>query len=362
MKKFLMILLCISMLITSFVSCDKTEKNENENENENEQNLPYELVFQSYGAGTCMLKHVYVNDDENAKVLEIPETAPTGERVVRCNVDVINDVVPVYILANVFEEQILSKIDSLNAMEKMQVDSFFKKYDINDTHVSEKVKEQWLLLYPFLEKASVYILTTPIRSEIEIVDNLFDKIGFDDVAREASDKEFEAVTGHRFDRLDTFEKIKIPKTVEYLEMFSFTDCKKLTSIEVDEENTVYKSIDGNLYSKDGSNLVHYSRAKSETTFSIPDGVVSIWHDAFYECNNLRSIVIPESVGSIGAYSFRYCDNLTEATFTVTTGWYDHGKNNTVTKTIIPEEEVADAKKMATYIVNGNFLRRDELYK
>ena len=349
MKKILVFLLCIATLLTSFVSCDKTEKNENENENE--QNLPYELVFESYGAGTCTLKHVYVNDDENAKVLEIPETAPTGEKVVGCNVDVINDVVPVYILANVFEEQILSKTDSLNAMEKMQVESFFKKYDINDTHVPEKAKELWLIQYPFLEKASVYILTSPTRRDIEKVDNLFDKIGFDDVAREASDKEFEAVTGHRFDRLDTFEKIKIPKTVEYLEMFSFIDCKKLTSIEVDEENTVYKSIDGNLYSKDGSKLVHYSRAKSETTFSIPEGVTTIKSGAFCGCKHLDSVIVPESTVTIMINAFVNCD-LNSVIFAAITEWYIKDKSEK-----IPEEDVANAEKMAEYITSGKAIQR-----
>ena len=47
------------------------------------------------------------------------------------------------------------------------------------------------------------------------------------------------------------------------------------------------------------------------SITIPDGVISIGHDAFSRCNSLVSITIPDSVTSIGNYAFSNCSNLTD---------------------------------------------------
>ena len=73
----------------------------------------------------------------------------------------------------------------------------------------------------------------------------------------------------------------------------------LTSIQVDEENPVYSSIDGNLYSKDGKTLLFYAAGKTETFFAIPEGTVKIGAGAFDWRYCLESIKIPVSVTEIG---------------------------------------------------------------
>ena len=93
----------------------------------------------------------------------------------------------------------------------------------------------------------------------------------------------------------------------------FYDCSSLTSITVDESNTAYKSIDGNLYSKDGKTLIQYARGKTDTSFAIPDSVTSIGDDAFYSCDSLTSVTIGNSVTSIGDYVFYGCSSLTSVT-------------------------------------------------
>jgi hypothetical protein len=103
--------------------------------------------------------------------------------------------------------------------------------------------------------------------------------------------------------------IVIPSNITLIGSNAFCECKSLTSIEVDEENTAYKDIDGNLYSKDGSVLIHYAIGKTATEFTIPYGVTSIRFNAFSYCENLTSVAIADSVASMGGYVFSNCRNL-----------------------------------------------------
>ncbi|MBO5777105.1 MAG: leucine-rich repeat domain-containing protein, partial [Clostridia bacterium] len=109
---------------------------------------------------------------------------------------------------------------------------------------------------------------------------------------------------------DNLTSIIIPDSVTTISMYAFAHCDSLTSIIVDEDNPNYKSIDGNLYSKDGKTLIQYAIGKSDATFDIPAGVTTIGEDAFSNCDSLTSIIIPESVTSVGEFAFRYCDSLT----------------------------------------------------
>lgn len=90
---------------------------------------------------------------------------------------------------------------------------------------------------------------------------------------------------------------------------AFERCGNLMDITVDADNTSYKSINGNLYTKDGKTLIQYAIGKTDTSFIIPDGVTRIGEWAFSGCSNLTSITIPDSVTKIGEQAFEGCDNL-----------------------------------------------------
>ena len=104
--------------------------------------------------------------------------------------------------------------------------------------------------------------------------------------------------------------IDIPDSVTSIGSYAFSVCTGLRSITVDTDNTAYKSIDGNLYTKDGKTLVQYALGKTDSSFTIPDGVTSIGSYAFSVCTGLTSIVIPDSVKSIGSSAFSHCTGLT----------------------------------------------------
>ena len=116
-----------------------------------------------------------------------------------------------------------------------------------------------------------------------------------------------------FSDCDSLTSITIPDSVTRIGSCAFSRCISLTSIEVDENNQYYKSIDGNLYSKDGKRLKQYAIGKTATSFVIPSGVTSIGPYAFSSCKSLTSITIPSSVTSIGGSAFSSCKSLTRIT-------------------------------------------------
>ena len=59
----------------------------------------------------------------------------------------------------------------------------------------------------------------------------------------------------------------------------------------------------------------FSQCSNLTSVVIPDSVTSIGSEVFYSCSNLTSIVIPDSVTSIGYYAFGYCSSLTDVYYT-----------------------------------------------
>ena len=107
--------------------------------------------------------------------------------------------------------------------------------------------------------------------------------------------------------------ISLPDSVKGIGGYALSGCSSLTNISVDNNNTTYKSIDGVLYSKDGTKLLNYPGGKVDEKYTIPDGVTGIGDNAFYGSVNLKSIAIPSSVTIIGSSAFDGCKNLSGIT-------------------------------------------------
>ena len=88
------------------------------------------------------------------------------------------------------------------------------------------------------------------------------------------------------------------------------DCAALTNIEVSENHPTLTSIDGNLYSKDGTTLISYAPGKAETIFTIPDSVTKVYRFAFRNCTSITNVVIPNGVEEIDYCTFNDCTSLT----------------------------------------------------
>lgn len=98
-------------------------------------------------------------------------------------------------------------------------------------------------------------------------------------------------------------EITLPRNVDSVTGIGFAGCRNLNAIHAVVDNPYYSSVDGVLYSKDGSALVLYPQGRKEAAYSIQDGVATIKTYAFYHNNSLTKIYIPASVQTLEKSAF-----------------------------------------------------------
>ncbi len=89
----------------------------------------------------------------------------------------------------------------------------------------------------------------------------------------------------------------------------FSGCVSLNEINVRDNNPVYSSNKGVLYSEDGTLLIRYPAGLADTVFEIPHGVIGIGEGAFESSSHLETVIIPEGVSGIANSAFKNCSSL-----------------------------------------------------
>ena len=113
-----------------------------------------------------------------------------------------------------------------------------------------------------------------------------------------------------FDNLKNCKLLTLPKSIRHIE-WGFWNCINLERIEVlhkSWENPYYKSVDGVLYSGDGTILCAYPNAHGEV-YTVPEGVTTIGKFAFKSCNKIRELTLPSTMKKIEVNAFYRCLNL-----------------------------------------------------
>lgn len=105
----------------------------------------------------------------------------------------------------------------------------------------------------------------------------------------------------------SLKNISIPSSTVTIGQNAFYNCRMLESITVASDNPVYHSA-GNCLIETGSKTLIVGCKNS--VIPADGSVISIEGYAFYGCEDLTSIEIPDSVTNIGRSSFEYCRGLT----------------------------------------------------
>lgn len=117
----------------------------------------------------------------------------------------------------------------------------------------------------------------------------------------------ERLGGDCFYYCTNLEKITIPPKVGIMGNNPFAGCPKLL---LKNESPYFVLENGVLYDKAKSNLIHYTISKSDKVFFVPDTVICLGKHCFFACDNLKKIVIPESVIRMENNPFSGCTKLT----------------------------------------------------
>lgn len=112
---------------------------------------------------------------------------------------------------------------------------------------------------------------------------------------------------------ESLKTVYIGKNVGLISDIAFSECPLLESINVSEENPYFTSINGDLYSKDGTVLIKYVGGKKDTFFAVPDGVTTVMDRAFDSAAHLVEVVVPDSVVEYGMDMFETCSSLETVT-------------------------------------------------
>jgi len=103
--------------------------------------------------------------------------------------------------------------------------------------------------------------------------------------------------------------IRIPDSVVSLGEGVVSYCPALADIHVAGGNPAYSSLDGVLFNKSRTLLIHHPASKPANAYAIPGTVTNLAPGAFSLCVNLTSVSIPPGVGLIGVGVFDGCSGL-----------------------------------------------------
>ena len=162
-----------------------------------------------------------------------------------------------------------------------------------------------------------------------------------------------SIGSYAFSYNENLKSIKLPNGLETIEVGAFQACNSLTSVtipasvksiqfaafsalpsdklrkaysltqyNVAADNAYYKSVDGALYSKDGSTLVNYPAARTNTKITVPDGTAKLSDWSFSINANVETIVLPASIEDIQMGAFYGCNSLETILFNGTREAWD----------------------------------------
>ena len=101
----------------------------------------------------------------------------------------------------------------------------------------------------------------------------------------------------------------LPATVTDIGSSAFMGCRHLQSIQVDRNSADFRSVDGVLYSADGTTLKAYPAGNSRGSYTVAAGVTKIGENAFFKCGSLKAVTIPDGPETIGNRAFMGCVGL-----------------------------------------------------
>ena len=111
--------------------------------------------------------------------------------------------------------------------------------------------------------------------------------------------------------MSNLQKLSLPSTVVTIGTGVLNDSTSLQEISVSNDNKEFASMDGSLYTKDGTQLIVYASGRADTEFTVPETVETISSKAFANSTNLTKLTLDANLLSIERQAFDGCNNISE---------------------------------------------------
>ncbi len=192
-------------------------------------------------------------------------------------------------------------------LKEIKVESGNANYTSFDGVLFDK-DQSVLLAYPGHNKNQTYTIPSSVT---EIAEYAFD--GCHNLSEITLSTSLLKIGSGAFNECDAIESITIPASVTEIAQDAFMySLESLEEINVEAENTAYTSENGVLFNKDKTTLLRIPDAftTEDATYVMPNSVKTIGQEAFFECQNIEKLHIPNSVKKIEMAAFMYFDSLT----------------------------------------------------
>ncbi len=150
-----------------------------------------------------------------------------------------------------------------------------------------------------------------------------------------------------FSNNEKLKYVKLPKTLEYLDGYSFRNNASTFDIIIDSDNPNYEKVNHEIYTKDHNIIIYYNNNSSarDYTLAFPSVTKSIGAYAFYNTNNLMAFrtndtgdITLEEIGTHAFYGSKVIKFSAYSAKKVDTYAFANCKNLVLLNTFIPNIE------------------------
>lgn len=117
------------------------------------------------------------------------------------------------------------------------------------------------------------------------------------------------IAENAFNGCSELTSVTIPYSVRNIRQNAFKGCYNIQNFSVNENNGVYMSQDGILFSKSQNILIYYPTQKQDSEYTIPEQTTIICPESFQSNKYLLSVTVGNNVTAISDFAFRNCSNL-----------------------------------------------------
>ncbi len=286
---------------------------------------PYELIFVSYGNGTCGVK---IKTDPMADedfTVTIPESSPDGD-VVTTVLDsefVVGQYIPRILTESQFEALIAELVKNNPELEEddgygvKRFKRLFSIYENNSPNIPYDYDENICTLdktyntsfitreySTLIKECTLNFNWRESASELENALETAYESDFINLDLNFSDRITEIVIPNTVTSIDSYafstlpiKNITIPESVTHIGQRAFSECTNLKKIVIPSNVTDFdRGVFANCNAEEITILGNISKITTEF---------------FYNCRELQKVNLPDSVTEIGPRAFQWCESLTE---------------------------------------------------